>query len=158
MLHKVIAICLVLFVGCAEEICRRRMELIPGLVWEYYSSNHSRVVSDKYGIIADGMVFITFHDYGFAVSGGDKFAYVDLYRNVLDDSETTHISLSSGSAFRTFDAGYAMGIFAKESYENGCTKRKGGRKTEEGRIASLVIYLRLIYLIVAILLSVCQSW
>ena len=94
------------------------MELIPGLVWEYYSSNHSRVVSDKYGIIADGMVFITFHDYGFAVSGGDKFAYVDLYRNVLDDSETTHISLSSGSAFRTFDAGYAMGIFAKESHEN----------------------------------------
>lgn len=118
MLYKVIAICLVLFVGCAEEICRRRMELIPGLVWEYYSSNHSRVVSDKYGIIADGMVFITFHDYGFAVSGGDKFAYVDLYRNVLDDSETTHISLSSGSAFRTFDAGYAMGIFAKESHEN----------------------------------------
>ena len=35
-----------------------------------------------------------------------------------DDSETTHISLSSGGAFRTFDAGYAMGIFAKESHEN----------------------------------------
>ena len=122
MLHKVIAICLVLFVGCAEKICRRRMELIPGLVWEYYSNNHSRVVSDKYGIIADGMVFITFHDYGFAVSGGDKFVYVDLYRNVLDDNETTHISLLSESAFCTFDAGYAMGIFTKESHENYLTE------------------------------------
>ena len=117
MWNKVIAICLALFVGCTEEICKRRMELIPGLVWEYYSTNHSRVVSDKYGIIAEGAVFITFHDYGFDVSGGGKFVYVDLCRNVLDDRESTHISLSSGSAFSTFDAGYAMGISTEGSHK-----------------------------------------
>ena len=43
--------------------------------------------------------------------------YVDLCRNVLDDRESTHISLSSGSVFSTFDAGYAMGISTDESYK-----------------------------------------
>ena len=57
------------------------MEIVPGIVWEYhaplwehYALRHSRIVSDKNGILVEGEineVHMTLHEYGFTVSGRD---------------------------------------------------------------------------------------
>ena len=124
MSFRIILLGLALLAGCDGEFCKRRMEIVPGMVWEYYSQWHSRVVSDKYGVIADGYVQITFYKYGFDIIGdvrdcseSGRWVYVDLVRNVLDGREDTHISLiRCDEKFNSYDAGSAMGMFVKEPH------------------------------------------
>ena len=135
MLNKFISIYLLLFAGCDGEFCKRRMEIVPGLVWEYYSIHHSRVISDKYGIIADGHVFMTFHEYGFDVSGGDKLFYVDLTRNTICDNEEVLASLMTSSKMLTsFDASSAMGMFTKESHKDYVAEMEALKKRVEEKM------------------------
>lgn len=35
-------------------ICKKDVEIFPGLRWEYYSDNYSRLISDEFGVIAKG--------------------------------------------------------------------------------------------------------
>ena len=123
MSFRIILLGLALLAGCDGEFCKRRMEIVPGMVWEYYSQWHSRVVSDKYGIIADGYVQLTFYEYGFDIIGNvrdcsesGRWVYVDLVRNVLDGREETHMSLIGCKIFSSYDAGTAMGMFTKEPH------------------------------------------
>ena len=132
--HKFLSICLLLFAGCDDEFCKRRMEIVPGLVWEYYSIRHSRVVSDKYGILADGDVFVTFNSYGLNISGGIETIYIDLAGNVIDSKESTQILIGAEQDFGTFDAGYAMGMFTKESHKDYLAEMEALKKRVEEKM------------------------
>ena len=131
MSFRIVLAGLVLVAGCGREFCKRRMEIVPGLVWEYYSPlleyssahRHSRIVSDKHGIIVEGnmdQVHLCFHEYGFSISGygksGEgKCVYVDLIRNVFDENETTLVALNDGKSFGgVFEATPAMGVYTEE--------------------------------------------
>ena len=129
MLFRVILICLMFFTGCGREFRKCRMEIVPGLYWEYHAPlleyhapRHSRIVSDKYGIIVEGevhQVYMTFYEYGFDVSGygkcgEEKCVYVNLLRNVLDENETTLIALQRHNALGVFEVTSAMGMYKKE--------------------------------------------
>ncbi len=114
---RIIAIGLLLLTGCDETFCKRRMEIVPGMTWEYYTPWHSRIISDKHGTIVEGEVFITFYELGFDLSGTGKCVYVDLIRNLLDDSEATHISLI-GKKLNSFDAGCAMGMSEEKAHRD----------------------------------------
>ena len=119
--------------GCDREFCKRKMEIVPGIAWEYhaplwehYASRHSRIVSDKNGVIVEGEineVHMTLHEYGFTVSGRDgqggmKCVYVDLLRNELDENEATLVSLLGQNKFSSFEVTSAMGMYTKGSHRD----------------------------------------
>lgn len=104
-----------LIAGCIDSICKRRMEIAPGLTMEYYTLYHSRIVSRKYGVVAEGWLSLSFCEYGIDISGGDKGVYVDMLRNVLDESVETRRRVASGCT-NVFDVASAMGIFSKEPH------------------------------------------
>ena len=130
MLFRLVLIGLLFFAGCGSEFCKHRMEIIPGMYWEYHAPlleyhapRHSRIVSDKHGIIVEGevnQVHMTFYEFGFDVSGlgkcGEgKCVYVDLLRNVLDENEGKLAALQSHNSFGSFDVTSAMGMYVKAS-------------------------------------------
>ena len=131
MLFKIVLIGVMFFAGCGREFCKRRMEIVPGMYWEYnaplleyHASRHSRIVSDKHGIIVEGevhQVHMTFHEYGFDVSGcgksgEEKCVYVDLLRNVFDENVDKLMTEQIHNTFGSFDATSAMGMYEKESH------------------------------------------
>lgn len=124
---------LLFFLGCDESYCLRKMEIQPGLTWEYYSLRHSKVVSDKYGTLLDGEIYMTFHEFGFDFSGGGKFVYVDVVRNLLDDSVETQIRLISGKKFGTYDASSAIGVFTKDSHKGYLAEMESLKKRLEAK-------------------------
>lgn len=115
MIFRLTILCALFLTGC-DAWCRRRMIIVPGLTWEYYSLHDSRIVSDKYGVVVEGDVFLTFYEYGFDVCGGGKRVYVDLKRNALDDSIEMLTSLVGEKSYGTFDASSAMGMFARDAH------------------------------------------
>jgi len=115
MIFRLAILCFLLFVGC-DAWCKRKMVIVPGLTWEYYSLHDSRIVSDKQGVVVEGDVFLTFHEYGFDVCGGGKCVYVDLRKNVLDDSIETLRSLVAEKSYGSFDASSAMGVFVRDAH------------------------------------------
>ena len=92
------------------------MVIVPGLTWEYYSLHDSRIISDKLGVVVEGDVFLTFYEHGFDVCGGGKCVYVDLRKNVLDDSIETLTALVAEKSYGTFDASSAMGMFVRDTH------------------------------------------
>lgn len=131
---RMIAIGLLLLTGCDETFCKRRMEIVPGMTWEYHTPQYSRIVSDKYGLIVEGEVFLTFHELGFDISGSGKCVYIDLIRNLLDDRVSTQISLVTGKKFGSFDAGSALGMFTKESHLDYLDSMKALRRRVERKL------------------------
>lgn len=113
---RVFVLALVLCQGCDNSYLRK-IEILPGLSWEYSDVRRSRIVSEKYGVLVEGETFVTFYEHGIDVCGGGKCIYFDLVKNVIDDSiETRMLLRHSGRA--TFDAPSAMGIFTKESHRD----------------------------------------
>ena len=110
------------------------MEIVPGMTWEYHTPQYSRIVSDKYGLIVEGEVFLTFHELGFDISGSGKCVYIDLIRNLLDDRVSTQISLVTGKKFGSFDAGSALGMFTKESHLDYLDSMKALRRRVERKL------------------------
>ena len=144
---------LVLVTGCGREFCKRRMEIVPGLIWEYYaplleqyhSPRHSRIVSDKHGVIVEGgvnEVWFNFHEYGFSINGrGEsemgKCVYVDLLRNVIDEREATLIALTGGkgkSFGGVLDAPSAMGLYTEEPRRHFRTAMEALKKRVEAKL------------------------
>ena len=115
MIFRLTILCSLLLMGC-DAWCRRRMVIVPGLTWEYYSLHDSRIISDKYGVVVEGDVFLTFYEYGFDVCGGGKCVYVDLRKNVLDDGIETLTALVAEKSYGTFDASSAMGMFVRDTH------------------------------------------
>lgn len=131
MLFRIVLIGVMFFTGCGREFCKRRMEIVPGMYWEYYAplleynaSRHSRIVSDKHGIIVEGevnQVHMTFYEYGFDVSGcgknGEgKCVYVDLLGNVFDENVGKLVTAQIHNTFGSFNVTSAMGMYEKKSH------------------------------------------
>lgn len=117
-MYKIISILILVLAGCAEHTCKRKMVIVPGITWEYFSPQYSRVISTRHGVLVEGNVFISFHEYGFDVSGREKSVYVDLIDDVVDDTEETMIRISKESGYGGMDAASAMGIFTRESRDD----------------------------------------
>ena len=115
MIFRLTILSALLLMGC-DSWGRRRMEIVPGLTWEYHSLHDSRIVSDKHGVVVEGDVFLTFYEHGFDVCGGGKCVYVDMRKNVLDDSVETLTSLVEEKSYGTFDASSAMGMFVRDTH------------------------------------------
>lgn len=104
-----------LIAGCGDSVCKRRMEIVPGLAMEYYTPWHSRIVSGKYGVIAEGELFLAICEHGIIISGGGGSVYVDLLRNVLDERVETRRRAMSGDTYGSTTVALAMGMFMTNS-------------------------------------------
>ena len=104
-----------LIAGCGDSVCKRRMEIVPGLAMEYYTPWHSRIVSGKYGVIAEGELFLAICEHGLIISGGGGSVYVDLLRNVLDERVETRRRAMSGDTYGSTTVALAMGMFMTNS-------------------------------------------
>ena len=104
-----------LIAGCGDSVCKRRMEIVPGLAMEYYAPWHSRIVSGKYGVIAEGELFLAICEHGIIISGGGGSVYVDLLRNVLDERVETRRRAMSGDTYGSTTVALAMGMFMTNS-------------------------------------------
>ena len=104
-----------LIAGCGDSVCKRRMEIVPGLAMEYYTPWHSRIVSGKYGVIAEGELFLAISEHGIIISGGGGSVYVDLLRNVLDERVETRRRAMSGDTYGSTTVALAMGMFMTNS-------------------------------------------
>ena len=93
-------------------ICKKDVEIFPGLRWEYYSDNYSRLISDEFGVIAKGKFQLLFCDYGLYVcaSGTEASRYIDMYEQRIEEISRAGTNLWSkvGTIFST-DAQTAMG-------------------------------------------------
>ncbi|MDY5598043.1 MAG: hypothetical protein SPG40_11180 [Kiritimatiellia bacterium] len=117
MTSKVLCFCILTLLGCDLALRGREVEIIPGMTWEYCSLRHSRVVWDKYGVIAEGDVFISFYEYGFSFSCDGICRYVDVEHNVLVQSDK---ALGDGRSYSAMDASSAMGMFSKKTHLEFC--------------------------------------
>ena len=104
-----------LIAGCGDSVCKRRMEIVPGLAMEYYTPWHSRIVSGQYGVIAEGELFLAICEHGIIISGGGGSVYVDLLRNVLDERVETRRRAMSGDTYGSTTVALAMGMFMTNS-------------------------------------------
>ena len=104
-----------LIAGCGDSVCKRRMEIVPGVAMEYYTPWHSRIVSGKYGVIAEGELFLAICEHGIIISGGGGSVYVDLLRNVLDERVETRRRAMSGDTYGSTTVALAMGMFMTNS-------------------------------------------
>lgn len=105
---------IVILAGCDYAGRGNRMEVIPGMTWEYDSMRHSKLVWREHGVGMEGNLFIDFRQYGFSIVGDSQSLHVDLRTNSpVPDSET----LGSGKPFGAMDASTALGIFAKETHQ-----------------------------------------
>ena len=97
--------------GC----CKREVEIVPGVKWEYYSDQYSRLIWDEFGVIAEGRIQLMFCDYGLCVtsSGERDSCYLDLRRKqVLKFNEAgTNLWSAAGEVF-AIDAQTAMGVYS----------------------------------------------
>ncbi len=151
MAFRILLICLAVCAGCDEYFCKRRMEIVPGMFWEYHAPlledfrpRYSRIVSDKHGVIVEGeigQVHLSFHEYGFTISGKGKSGegkcvYVDLLRNVLDEREATLIALQTeGKSFGgAFEATIAMGVYTKETHNDFLADMEALKKRVEAKL------------------------
>ena len=95
-------------------ICKKDVEIFPGLRWEYYSDNYSRLISDKFGVIAKGKFQLLFCDYGLYVCASETEAsrYIDMYEQRIEEISKAGTNLWSkvGTIFST-DAQTAMGVY-----------------------------------------------
>ena len=95
--------------------CKRKIDIVPGLTWKYYSDKYSRLVMDGHGIVAEGQVYIQICDYGLCVisPNGRHPTYIDVLDwRVVDITNTgTNLWNNAGVLFST-DAASAMGIYA----------------------------------------------
>ena len=82
---------------------------------EYYTPWHSRIVSGKYGVIAEGELFLAICEHGITISGGGGSVYVDLLRNVLDERVETRRRAESGNTYGSTTVALAMGMFMAKS-------------------------------------------
>lgn len=119
--------------GCDRALRGREVEVIPGMTWEYCSLRHSRVVWDKYGVIAEGDVFISFYDYGFSFCSNGKCRYVDAVRNVLVPSD---LGLGNGKRYGAMDASSAVGAFSREPHLEFLREVSALRERVKRRLAS----------------------
>lgn len=110
---KMLYSCILSFGGCDFSFCGREVEVIPGMTWKYFSLRHSRVVWDKYGVIAEGDVFISFYEYGFSFSCNGECKYIDAVQNVLVSDEE---ELGEGERYSAMDASSAVGAFSRTAH------------------------------------------
>ena len=110
MVLRLMFLGMALIAGCGDSVCKRRMEIIPGLTMEYYTPWHSRIVSGKYGVIAEGKLFLAICEHGIAITGDGGSVYVDLLGNVLDERDETLRRAESGDTYGTYDAISAIGM------------------------------------------------
>ena len=109
-----------LIAGCGDSVCKRRMEIVPGLAMEYYTPWHSRIVSGKYGVIAEGELFLAICEHGIIISGGggsvyvEKNALVSVFNN-LDERVETRRRAMSGDTYGSTTVALAMGMFMTNS-------------------------------------------
>ena len=115
MVFRLMFLGMALIAGCGDFVCKRRMEIIPGLTMEYYTPWHSRIVSGKYGVIAEGELFLAICEYGITITGEGDSVYVDLLRNVLDERIETRSRAESGNTYGSTTVALAMGMFMTKS-------------------------------------------
>ena len=115
MVLRLMFLGMALIAGCGDSVCKRRMEIIPGLTMEYYTPWHSRIVSGKYGVIAEGELFLAICEYGITITGEGDSVYVDLLRNVLDERIETRRRAESGNTYGSTTVALAMGMFMTKS-------------------------------------------
>lgn len=115
MVLRLMFLGMALIAGCGDSVCKRRMEIIPGLTMEYYTPWHSRIVSGKYGVIAEGKLFLAICEHGIAITGDGGSVYVDLLGNVLDERVETLRRAESGDTYGTYDAISAIGMSTEMS-------------------------------------------
>lgn len=104
----------IFLLGIVLGCCKKEVEVMPGLRWEYYSDRYSRLIWDEFGVIAEGRFDFIFCDYGLCVSrpGRDDSQYLDLIRGrVVKLSEAgTNLWGVVGVVF-SIDAPTAMGVY-----------------------------------------------
>ena len=115
MVLRLMFLGMALIAGCGDSVCKRRMEIVPGLAMECYTPWHSRIVSGKYGVIAEGELFLAICEHGIIISGGGGSVYVDLLRNVLDERVETRRRAMSGDTYGSTTVALAMGMFMANS-------------------------------------------
>ena len=115
-MNRIVFLCCLLFLGC-DECCLNQMEIIPGVTLEWYDYHYSRVVSKRYGMLAEGEIFITFYEYGIGFCGRRKSVYVDLINDVIRDGIENQLALK-GNGLVVFDASCAMGVSSRKAYCN----------------------------------------
>lgn len=126
-LYRVYLVALGVFVLTGAYVftaSKRNIEIVPGLKWEYYTDNYSRLVWDKFGAVATGRFDLEICDYGLnIISSIEKDScYLDLREHrILKINEVgTNLSSMVGAVFLT-DAQTAMGIYTdvgRISFEN----------------------------------------
>ena len=111
------------FFICAYMLttCKRELEILPGLKWEYYTDNYARLTWDKVGVVATGRFDLVFSDYGLCVfSSNEKDScYLDLreqrIKNISDAG--TNLWDKVGVVFG-IDASTAMGVRSEADKES----------------------------------------
>ena len=126
-LYRVYLVALGVFVLMGAYVfttSKRNIEIVPGLKWEYYTDNYSRLVWDKFGAVATGRFDIEICDYGLnIISSIEKDScYLDLREHRIQKINEVGTNLSSmvGAVFLT-DAQTAMGVYTdvgRISFEN----------------------------------------
>ena len=94
--------------------CKRKIDIVPGLTWKYYSDKYSRLVMEGHGIVAEGQVRILICDYGlFVISPNERHpTYIDLLEWRVTDITNTGTNLwNNVDALFSTDAASAMGIY-----------------------------------------------
>lgn len=134
MASKVLYFCMLLISGCDLALRGREVEVIPGMMWEYCSLRHSRVVWDKYGVIAEGDVFISFYEYGFSFCCNGNSRYVDAVQNVLVPSDE---GLGDGRRYSAMDASSAVGVFSREAHLEFLKETSALRERVKRRLVSV---------------------
>ena len=135
---------LALFAGCDKEFCKRRMEIVPGLTWEYYvplledfRPRYSKIVSNRYGVLLEGeveQIHMTVYTYGFSITCRESCIYVDLLRNVLEDSDAIKMTLTAKKSFVSFDVTTAMGMYVKETHNDFRAAMEALKKRVEAKL------------------------
>lgn len=95
--------------------CRREVEIVPGLRWQYCSDRFSRLIWDQFGTVADGWLDLTFCDYGLYVlsRNDDSSLYLDLIEKRVVKGKNVGINLLKSGGL-SIDAATAMGIYTND--------------------------------------------
>lgn len=94
---------------------RREVEIVPGLQWQYCSDRFSRLIWDKFGLVAEGRLDLTFCEQGLYVRSQDdnRFLYLDLIERRVVNGENCGSNMLRYCGL-SIDATTAMGVYTND--------------------------------------------
>ncbi len=102
------------FTGCFR-FYRRTVEIVPGLKWQYCSDRFSRLIWDKFGVVAEGRLDLTFCEQGLYIHSrdDDRSLYLDLMERRVVKGKNCGSNML-GYCGLSIDAPTAMGVYTND--------------------------------------------